>query len=63
MKVKFLKQYKHTFKTFGKGDIVKLHWTLAEELLKKKVVKKSSDITDEDIVLKNLKDNGNNREN
>jgi len=57
MKVRFEKNYTHGSKTFKKGDIAKLHWTLADELLKKKVVKKSNEITDEDIALKNLKDN------
>jgi len=63
MKVKFEKNYTYDSKTFKKGDIAKLHWTLADELLRKKVVKKSNEITDEDIALKNLKDNGDNGEN
>ena len=63
MKVKFLKKYKGDLKTFQKDDIVKLHWTLAEELLRKKIVTKSNTITKEDIALKNLEDisDGNNR--
>jgi len=38
MKVKFLKKYKHTIKTFQKGDIVQVHTGFGELLLKKKVV-------------------------
>lgn len=38
MKVKFLKKYKHTIKTFQEGDIVQVHTGFGELLLKKKVV-------------------------
>jgi len=58
MKVKFLKNYKK----FHKGDIAVLHWTLVNELLKKKIVIKTSEITAEDIFKTTLReeDNGNN---
>ena len=59
MKVKFKKDYPPRFK---KGQIAKLHWTFAEELLKKKVVSKTDVITEEDIELNKLSD-GDNREN
>ncbi len=52
MKVLFKKDYPHTFKTFKKGDIVTLHWTLADELIKKKVVVETSEVTNEEIGIK-----------
>ncbi len=61
MKVKFKKDYKHGSKQFAKGQIAKLHWTLANELLTKKVVTETSEVTIEDIELNKLKD-GNNGE-
>ena len=38
MIVKFLQDHKTEVKTFVKGDISNLHWQLADELLKEKVV-------------------------
>jgi len=60
MKVKFIKNYTLGSKSFKKEDIVKLHWTLADELIREKVVKKTSEITDEDKIFKNFIDNGDN---
>ena len=56
MKVKFKKDYKK----FTKGQIAKLHWTLANELLAKKIVTSTSEVTAEDIELNKFKDDGNN---
>jgi len=63
MKVKFLKDYRHSIKLFQKGDIAVLHWTLGNVLLKKKVVKETNEITEEDIFIKSIKEDGNNGEN
>jgi len=38
MIVKFLQDYKAEVKSFVKGDISNLHWQLANELLKEKVI-------------------------
>lgn len=38
MRVKFLEDYKHTVKTFKKGDICVLFHKFGRELLEKKVV-------------------------
>ena len=62
MKVEFLKKHTLGSKVFQKGTIAKLHWTLANELIKKGVVKSTSEITEEDKVLKQLRD-GDNGEN
>ena len=62
MKVEFKKDYPIGSKTFVKGQIAKLHWTLAGELIKKKVVKETSELTLEDIELNKLSD-GNNGDN
>jgi len=62
MKVEFLKNYTHGSKTFRKGTIAKLHWTLANDLIKKRVAKLTSEITEEDKVLKQIRD-GDNGEN
>jgi hypothetical protein len=56
MKVKFKKDYGK----FTKGQIAKLHWTFANELLAKKIVTSTSETTIEDIELNKLKDDGNN---
>ncbi len=37
MKVKFLKKYKHTIKTFQKGDIVPVDTGFGNLLIKKKI--------------------------
>jgi len=57
MKVKFLKKYRG-IKTFNKGDVVKIHHTLARELIKKKIVIETKEITQEDIALKQLEETG-----
>lgn len=56
MKVKFIKDYPPKFK---KGQIAKLHWTFAGELLKKKIIKQTNEETLEDIELNKLKDGDN----
>ena len=65
MIVEFLKNYKHTFKTFKKGDVVRLDPQFSALLLKKKVVKEFDGITKEEIETKKAKaiKNGNNRSN
>ncbi len=37
MRVKFLQDYKHTIKSFHEGDIVTVHHTFGNELLKDKI--------------------------
>ena len=47
MKVRFLKKYKHTFKTFQKGDVVPVSNGFGKFLIKKKVA--TDNLTKEDI--------------
>ena len=56
MKVEFLKNYRHTFKAFSKGDVCKLDPLFAEKLLKKGIVKRTDVITEEEKFIKTKKD-------
>lgn len=61
MKVIFKKKYTG-IKTFHKGDIAVIHWTLGNKLLKKGVVEETNIITEEDKVLKQIRDGDNRKD-
>ena len=52
MKVKFLKDHKHTVKNFKKGAVVRLTNSFAKELIRKKIAEETDEERKEDLVLK-----------
>jgi hypothetical protein len=59
MKVIFKKKHREGINTFQKGDVAVVHHTLGAKLLKKGVVEETNIITEEDKVLKQLRDEHN----
>ena len=56
MKVKFLKKHRAGIKIFMKDEVAVVHWTLGQELVKKKIAEETDVTTIEDKVLKQLRD-------
>ena len=54
MIVRFLKDYKHTIKTFHKDAVVRLMPDFAEKLIKKKVAEKFEGDFQEDRIVKKI---------
>jgi len=59
MKVIFKKKHREGIKLFAKDEIAVIHHTLGAKLLKKGIVEETDIVTEEDKVLKQLR-NGNN---
>lgn len=55
MKVKFLKEYEHTIKTFKKGSIVELDKGFARFLIKGKIATLTDEVNKEKEAVKQLK--------
>jgi len=54
MIIKFIKNYKHTIKSFKKDDVVRVMPDFGKELIKKKVAIEESGEFKEDYILKKI---------